>query len=176
MSGELTFVFQLPVLPAILIALLQPVFLWLLTLVPFLAGRNPIQFALSSVIGIIAFAAWLIAYPVLWYDALVGCAVLLSSNLIFLEIWALLSRGYTIGLVLTLFKAQPAHLTPAQLAEQYRGGDGIEWIMQHRLSGLIQTGIVAHENEKLRLTSFPGLPVVWLYKFAIRFLGLRRTG
>ena len=178
MTGHLSFSLSASVGAAIVLGALQPVFLWLLTLVPGLRTQNALQFLLSSIAIFFAFGLYNIAYPSAgtWTDLAVGLMILVCGNLLYLEIWALLSRGYTIGLLLTLLKSDPAGLTQDELASRYRDGDGIDWIMRHRLSGLISAGLVAREGDTLRLTDFPGLPVVQLYRIAIKVLGLRRTG
>src|SRR4051794_26312735 len=55
--------------------------------------------------------------------------------LLYLEVWALLSRGYTLALLLVLLKSA-APVPAAQIAREYRGGSGLGWIMQHRAGGL----------------------------------------
>src|SRR5260370_12756845 len=60
--------------------------------------------------------------------------ILASALIVYLEIWALLSRGYTLGLLLTLFRGEHP-MSDAQLAASYRQGEGVGWIMRHRLGG-----------------------------------------
>jgi hypothetical protein len=178
MTGHLSFSLSAPIGAAILMGALQPICLWLLTLVPALRGRNAAQFLLSSIATFTAF----ILYNILFesadagFDAAMGILILICASLLYLEAWALLSRGYTIGLLLTLLKADSRGLTRDELSSRYRGGDGIDWIMAHRLSGLISAGLVERKVDQLRLTDLPGLPVVQLYRIAIAFLGLGRTG
>src|SRR5260370_15775395 len=67
--------------------------------------------------------------------------ILASALIIYLEIWALLSRGYTLGLLLTLFRGEHP-MSDAQLAASYRQGEGVGWIMRHRLGGHLSAGLV----------------------------------
>src|SRR5262249_40177654 len=101
-------------------------------------ARNALQFLATSVIVV---ALWVIA---LCFSALRASSaaelatsfmILASALIIYLEIWALLSRGYTLGLLLTLFRGK-APMSDAQLAASYRQGEGVGWIMRHRLGGL----------------------------------------
>jgi hypothetical protein len=100
---------------------------------------------------------------------------LVSMTLAYLEVWGLLSRGYTLGVLLTLYKAQ-APLTESQIAAAYRGGDGLTWIMSHRLGGLTAARLVAVRDGAVQLTPLLGRIVAHSYRAAITVLGLRRTG
>jgi hypothetical protein len=98
-----------------------------------------------------------------------------SAVLVYLEIWGLLSRGYTLGLLTTIHQAgQP--LPAAELARRYRGGEGLEWIMRHRLAGLEAAGLVRQDGENLVLTPRLGNAVAWSYRVAVALLGLKVTG
>jgi hypothetical protein len=178
MTGYLSFSLSAPIGAAILMGALQPICLWLLTLAPALRGRNASQFLLSSITIFTAFILYNIFSESAGagLDITIGMLILIGTSLLYLEAWALLSRGYTIGLLLTLLKADSHGLTRDELSSRYRGGDGIDWIMAHRLSGLIGAGLVERKGDKLWLTAFPGLPVVQAYRIAVAILGLRRTG
>ncbi len=172
----LDFSISAPVLSALIIGFLQPVFLLVCTRIPPFAGHNAQQFLVSS---IITFALWLsfIAFfnsAMIADDILVGLMILISAAIFYLEIWALLSRGYTLGLLLTLSTAKRP-LTSAELAGHYRGGDSLSWIMQTRLGGLIGARLVRRTVDKVTLT-FTGTMIAWIYKICIVILGLRRTG
>jgi hypothetical protein len=174
--SRLDFSIAAPVISALIIGLLQPIFLLILARVPRLARHNARQFIVSS---IVTFSLWL-SFIVLSDsamaadDILVGAMILISAEIFYLEIWALLSRGYTIGLVLTLL-ASERPLTSAELASRYRDGDSLSWIMQHRLGGLIGAGLVSRGAENVTLTP-TGSIIAWIYKVCITVLGLRRTG
>jgi hypothetical protein len=58
--------------------------------------------------------------------------ILASALLVYLEIWALLTTGYTIGLLQTLFRCKRP-VTDAELAASYRhGGIGMHHAGPHR--------------------------------------------
>ena len=98
-----------------------------------------------------------------------------AALLFYLEVWSLLSRGYTLGLLLTLYRAGGS-LDDDELARRYRGGEGLSWIMRHRLAALVQSGLVQQEDGVIRLTPALGVSVVWLYKVSTAMLGLRPKG
>lgn len=181
MSGSISFGISEPILVAIIIGVLQPVFLWLATRPARLKGHNAIQFLLSSIAVVVAYTAYA-AYTAaaenaaLAVDLAIGVLLLICGNLLLLEFWALLSRGYTLGLLLTLKRAGPEGLTSEEMASNYRGGDSVDWIMRHRLEGLIGAKLVMREGDRLTLSSSLGVPVTLLYRASIAILGLRRSG
>jgi hypothetical protein len=155
----------------------QPVYLLILTRVPGLKGRNASQFALSNLATLGLWIGSLIVFngPVTAMDIVIGTMILVSAGLAYLEAWALLSRGYTLGLLLTLLQAEKP-LTDTELSCRYRSGDGLAWIMHHRVGGLVDAGLVRREGERLTLAPIRGALIASMYKLCITVLGLRRTG
>jgi hypothetical protein len=175
-TGAVDFSISTPVLSALVIGILQPAYLWAATRIPALAGRNALQFALSSATTFVLWAsALLVGGEVEGIDILVGAMILVAGAMVYLEIWALMSRGYTLGMLLTLL-ATERPLDERELARRYRGGDGLSWIMHHRVGGLIAAGLVRRDGDRLALASAAGLAVAWIYKICVTVLGLRRTG
>ena len=178
MIGPVDFSLSSTVLSALLVALLAlPVYLIVLARFPGLYGRNALQFLVSVLLMVTlwtgfvtAWSGWRRADPAEIY---VGLMILGAGSLCYLEVWALLSRGYTLGLLLTLYKANRP-LTEEELAQRYRGGQGLAWIVEHRLSGLLAAGLVRKREQTIALTSGLGVPIAWLYKFSTIVLGLRR--
>jgi hypothetical protein len=158
-------------------ALIFPGVLMVLARVPVLRARNAWQFALS--VAVLAIALGVVAW---WWegsttgtgDVVVGLMLLGSGLLVELEVWALLSRGYTLGLLLTLLNAEE-RLDARRLAQAYRGGAGLGWIMEHRLAGLDAARLIRAEDGMVRLTA-GGYVVGVLYRMAVRVLGLARSG
>ena len=156
-----------------------PLYLLIIARLPVVAGRNAVQF----LVGIfVMFALWggtTLLWPgavePVFGDIAAAFMILCGSGLFYLEAWGLLSRGYTLGLLLTLLKAGRP-LTEGELAQRYRCGEGLSWIMQHRLSGLISAGLIKNQEGVLTLTVFPGVMVARLYKISMAALGLQRTG
>jgi hypothetical protein len=155
-----------------------PVCLLLVARLPTLAGRNALQFLISVTIAIAAWVGVLLLFPAARptsaIEIIIGAMAIGSATLIYLEMWALLSRGYTLALMVTMHQFGGL-LTAAELARHYRGGEGLEWIMRHRLFGLEAAGMVQRTGDKLVLTPL-GLLAAWSYRAAIALLGLRTTG
>ncbi|MCW4116988.1 hypothetical protein NPA31_018675 [Aurantimonas sp. MSK8Z-1] len=164
---------------ALLVALALPVYLFAVARFARLARRNALQFLLSCVVmlllWIVLALVWPLARPRGVEETLVCLMILGGATLFYLEVWALLSRGYTLGVLLTLLKADRP-LAGEDIARLYKGGEGITWIMRHRLSGLIGAGLIARQGEAIALTRPRGLAIARSYGLSIVALGLGRTG
>ena len=164
---------------AFVVSLALPLYLFILARLPLLAGRNAIQFLISVVIAIAAWLCALLFVPAAWptsaADTVLGAMVIGSVVLFYLEIWALLSRGYTLGLIMTIHQSRRP-LPAEELARLYHGGEGLEWIMRHRLAGLEATGLVSRTSDQLVLTPGRGRITALCYRIAIALLGLKATG
>jgi hypothetical protein len=168
-----------PALLALVLGCGMPCYLYVAARVPSLAGRNAPQFLVAFLFMLLFWAGLdLLESRIAATDILepvVALCILGSASLFYLEIWALLSRGYTLGLLLTLYRAKKP-LSEEELAACYRSGEGISWIMKHRLSGLTAAGLVTIRDGRIVLTPILGVMVAWLYQIAMTTLGLRKTG
>jgi hypothetical protein len=175
--GHLDFAAGAGVLSSLLTTVLFPAVLAVLARLPALRNRNALQFLASSVIVV---ALWAIAVHLAGGptpsvpELATSLMILASALLVYLEAWALLSRGYTLGLLLTLFRGI-CPMTDAELAASYRQGQGLGWIMRHRLGGLIATRLMRRQGDVIVLT-LPGAIIGMLYRAAIAVLGLKVTG
>ena len=166
MIGHLDFTAGPAVVVALIAAALFPALLAALSRLPRLRARNALQFLATSVIVV---ALWVIA---LCFSALRASSaaelatsfmILASALIIYLEIWALLSRGYTLGLLLTLFRGK-APMSDAQLAASYRQGEGVGWIMRHGSAGSSPRGwcagkaIASFSREPARSSAYSTAP------------------
>jgi hypothetical protein len=177
MIGHLDFTAGAGVTAALLAAALYPSVLALLARLHRLRDRNALQFLAGT---LIIFVLWAITWRMTGAvrpsaaELVTSLMILGGALLVFLEAWVLLSRGYTLGLLLTLFRsARP--MTEAELARSYRQGQGLGWIMRHRLGGLLSTGLVRRKDDCIVLTPTGALIGV-LYRVAIAVLGLKVTG
>ena len=164
---------------ALIISAIHPLFLWLMTRIPSLKGRNPAQY-LWSVIAL--WTSWLILIlrvpsfsPEGIADVVVSLFALGGAALLYLEIWGLMSRGYTLSILIAMLDAK-GPVSPDDIARRYRGGDGLDWIMRHRLGGLEAAGLIVRDGDHITLTTPSGLFVAKLYALGIAILGLRKTG
>lgn len=163
------------VLLALIHVLLFPVYLWASSFLKLLAERHASRFlaaALASAVGWMAFAMVMHSTAV---DLVTGFCVLGGGMLFYLQVWGLLTRGYTLGILLTLLEADRP-MTAAQVSTAYRGGSGLQWIMRHRLEGLVGAGLLHRDADRLVLSGTRGVWVARLYRLCVAVLGLRRTG
>lgn len=165
------------VLAALLAAGLFPAVLAMASRLPSMRARNALQFSASSliVVGLWALALSTIAGPAPTVTTFATSFMIMAGALlVYLEAWALLSRGYTLGLLLTLYRCKTP-ISDAVLAASYRHGEGVGWIMRHRLGGLISARLVRREGDLIVLT-FTGAVLGRLYRAAIAAFGLKVTG
>lgn len=180
MIHNIDFSIAYPTKVALITCALFPFVLMIIARIPVLEGRNALQFLLS---GILTTLGWLISLGMfiqgsysnidassLWISFFLYTGVML----VYLEIWALLSRGYTLGLLLTFYKSKRP-LSSHQLASLYRGGEGLDWLIKHRFSGLLSANMITLQNNKVILT-MRGTIIAFLYKLSVCFFGLRVTG
>jgi hypothetical protein len=184
--GHLDFAADAAVLASLLAAAIFPAVLAVLARLPGLRERNALQFLASSaiVVGFWLMALHATARPatganlttpdLTTANLATSIMILASALLIYLEVWALLSRGYTIGLLLTLFHCKQP-ITDAELAARYRHGEGLGWIMRHRLGGLVSARLARRQHDLVALTP-AGVIAARLYRAAIALLGLKVAG
>jgi len=66
-------------------------------------------------------------------------------------------------------------MSDAQLAASYRQGEGVGWIMRHRLGGLLSAGLVRRQGDRVVLTP-TGTIIGIVYRAAVAALALKITG
>lgn len=143
-----------------------------------LQERHALRFLVSAIVMALA---WLVSMAALApagltpMDAVVGLCVVLGALLFYLEVWALMTRGYTLGILLTLLKTGRP-LSAQEIFDGYRDGDGLGWIMSHRLGGLCASGFIARSGDRLTLAPGRGVFIARLHRLCVAVLGLRRTG
>lgn len=105
---------------------------------------------------------------------LLGALMWAIILLLYLEIWALLSRGYTLAMLLSLLDTSTP-LSADEIARRYRGGAGLAWIMEHRAGGLEAARLIRRQGGQIRLT-VRGAVVARASLAARTMLGLSRGG
>jgi hypothetical protein len=177
--GAIDLTMPVAVMAALCSSILQPLYLLGTKHIRFLANRHGLRFLASAVTTFIFWSGTILIVPAFapstWLDIIIGAAVISGLMLFYLEIWGLLTRGYTLGILLTLLRANRP-LEAREISNSYRGGEGLEWIMRHRLAGLSATGLISVHDGKILLTPLRGVPIARIYAFCIAVLGLRRTG
>ncbi|MBI2770759.1 MAG: hypothetical protein HYX47_14125 [Burkholderiales bacterium] len=170
------FAMPAPVALAIANALLFPLWLAATSRLPSLAEKHATRFVVSAVATVVLWAVATAAAPAAGMAGwLAGLCVTLGALLFYLEVWALMTRGYTLGILLTLLKSGKP-LTAQELFDGYRDGEGLGWIMRHRLGGLCATGFIQRDGDRLTLAPGKGVFIARLQRLCAAVLGLKRTG
>ncbi len=160
------------------LCLLFPVILFFITRVNKFRGKNAQQFLVCTLITLISWLSTLILTKTIFFSnaeiITTNIFIIICALLVYLEIWGLLSRGYTIGLLLTFYKIQKP-LNEQELADSYRGGQGLAWLIDHRFRGLITAGLLRREGDYFALTK-KGAIIAFFYEKFIQLFGLRQTG
>jgi len=176
--GSLNFSLSSAEAIAFLSVLLFPMALIIIARILFFKDRNALQFFVTT-ISIFCFWVGGIIYTYFngtsLNEILSSFMIFFTSLLVYLEIWALLSRGYTLGILLTLSKSSTP-LNDKNLAQAYRQGEGLQWLIQHRFSGLFSAKLLFQEKNKICLTPFFGNCTVKIYKLFILMFNLKKTG
>ncbi len=177
--GQIDFNMPPSLLAALALAASQPAWLFAAARLPGMSGRNTLQFMLSAA-SVIVF--WSIAVtfapairPFNLAELLVCLMIFGGATLAYLQIWALLTTGYTIAILLALLKSTRP-LTEDEISNAYRSGYGLQWVMHRRVGGLIKAGLVKRDDDCLALTPGTGLAIAYVYRVSVAILGLKRTG
>ncbi len=177
--SALDFNASLPLAVASTIGVFLPLFLLPITRAPTLRSRNPLQFLLgvaaTVAIWIAVIALFPSARPVAVSEYVLCLMAIAGAALFYLEVWALMSRGYTLAVLQTLLEKQQP-LSAAEIRALYRNGDGLDWILRHRLHGMVAARIIEQHGDHFILTPVRGVIVAKLHRVAVAVLGLTRTG
>jgi hypothetical protein len=172
------FSLSLPLLGAFLIAVFVPVLLALLARVPSLRGKNTLQFTVTSVVSFVLWYGFLFTVDIKAIqraDLVLGHMLLTGALLFYMEIWALLSTGYTLA-ILSVILSHDGPMSATEIARGYRQGEGLEWVAQSRLTRLSGAGLLVLKQGSVTLTEPRGVLITYFYRFCIRVLGFSRTG
>lgn len=143
-----------------------------------LQNRNALQLSLTSMSVLFLWSIeifFLSSQNFSFNEILSSVMIFTTALLVYLEIWALLSRGYTIGILLTLRKASTP-LNDQEIAKSYRAGEGLEWLIQHRFSSLFAAKLISKNGNEILLTPVLGNFVAQIYRIFIYIFSLKKTG
>lgn len=182
----MTFASDLLPSPAVAAALISggavPLYLAVLAVVPAFRRRTGWRMAAA---GAMSLAAWMAALAsikahlppsgVSGVEWLTGLLIVASAWIAYLIFWGSITRGYTFGLLMTLYRAGRP-LSAAEFEDAYAGRRGLRYLMEKRVSGLILLGLVRRQGADLGLTSPMGVLVARSYRCLAVLFGLRRMG
>ena len=92
-----------------------------------------------------------------------GLLLLLSILIFILGLWGLLTRGYTVALLVTLYSLG-GKSTITELENTYSGGRGLKWLTTKRLNGLSNAKMIRIEKSQITIRKPLGLLIIKLYK------------
>ena len=124
-----------------------PIILFFVAKIKKTAGRNALQFLIACVITTVILFLIIAMANASMLDNLTSFLLYYSALFIYLEIWGLLSRGYTLGMLLTFYKINRP-ITIEELAKLYRGGEGLDWLIRHRFKGLAAARLIEIDKNK----------------------------
>jgi hypothetical protein len=178
MPGSIDFSMPAAVAASAAMALCFPFVLLVSARVRSLTGRHSHRFLVSALLTLGLQGALLCIPRFSPHDRLelmASICLMAGALLFYLEVWALMNRGYTLAILRTLLEAGKP-LSAEDIFRMYRAGEGLGWIMQHRIGGLCAAGLIRRESEQLTLNAGRGVMIARLYGICISVLGLARTG
>jgi hypothetical protein len=160
---------------AVLWCLATPVVLLFMRWLPLAAAQR------FNATGSIVLGSYLAV--VLWWgsqssdviSALAGLALIASALIITLGIWGLLTRGYSVAVVVALAR-RGGRASLVELAHASSGGRGLRWLTEKRLRGLQSFGIVAVSERWVTVTPGMGGTALQAYRIFRRCFPLREYG
>lgn len=151
---------QLEIIWALSLGALFPIFL----LVSKYSSLNVSRRYIASAVIVIIFYGFLCFFnssnPVV---ILAGLLLLLSILIFTLGLWGLLTRGYSVALLVTLHSLG-GNATIAELEKTYSGGRGLKWLTVKRLNGLSNAKIIKIEESQITIRKPLGPLLIKLYK------------
>lgn len=69
-----------------------------------------------------------------------------------LQLYNLAERGFSLRILIDIAEAREVALTGDQVAARYGGGRGAAWMREKRIDGLVETGLAAWRDGRLRVT------------------------
>lgn len=91
--------------------------------------------------------------PRAWLDCAFGLGA--HTALFFggwLQLYNLAERGFSLRILIDVAEAPTGTLGRDGVAARYGGGRGIEWMREKRIDGLVETGLAAWHEGRLRIT------------------------
>ena len=96
----------------------------------------------------------------------------LSFFLIFLEFYSLITRGFSISLILTI-KHNPLNNTKKKLIANY-AEKGLDWLTANRIEGLVKIKFITIKNKKYYMQKGLSLTIFNLLIFLKKFYNLQK--
>ena len=121
------------------------------------------RYVTSAAMVIFFYALLCLAKPSNYLINFSGLLLLLSILIFFLGLWGVLTRGYSVAILVSLYNVG-GKATTTELEKNYSGGRGLEWLTAKRLNGLSVAKIIKIEKDQITIRKPLGPLLIKLYK------------
>ena len=126
---------------------------------------------LGTYIFIIGF---LYVKPFFTIQCVSGLAFLISVCIFILGFWGLLTRGFSVAMLLSLEKNDGAETET--LHSGYANGMGLHWFLEKRLAGMRAIGVVVESEGSVKITPILGILALQSYRLFKKLFKLQQYG
>lgn len=96
-----------------------------------------------------------------------------SILIIYLEFYSLISRGFSINILMEIYKKEK--LSKSNLIKAYSGNRGLKWLFLNRCEGIIKLKFIILKNKKIYLTKKKiNILILNLLYFVNRLMNIKR--
>jgi len=128
--------------------------------------------ATLAIYGIIL--ALLVGPTISIQQAVLGVGAIGVSPIVTLGLWGVLTRGYSLSLLLTLLELNGTG-TRFDIERSYSGGRGLRWLMRKRLLSLERTHAITIRKDAVWLRS-EGKALLSIYRAGLKMFSLKQFG
>ena len=94
--------------------------------------------------------------------------------LFYMEFFSIVARGFTMRIITDIYLH--TRLNPEQLIQEYANGKGIEWLIDKRLQGIKDLGLINEERGQINLSSKSSFIIAYISNTYKRILKLGKGG
>ena len=94
--------------------------------------------------------------------------------LFYMEFFSIVARGFTMRIITDIYLH--TRLNPEQLIQEYANRKGIEWLIDKRLQGIKDLGLINEESGQIKLSSKNSFIIAYISNTYKRILKLGKGG
>jgi len=94
--------------------------------------------------------------------------------LFYMEFFSMIARGFSMRIITDIYLH--TRLNPNQLIQEYANGKGIEWMLDKRIKGMKDLGIIKEERGQMKLSSKLSFIIAYISIIYKRILKLGKGG
>jgi hypothetical protein len=170
-----------PIGLAFLVGLLFPAFLLVTRPIAPIAGNASLRYAAGCLLAAASWTALIVLLGLARTPGpeklhlVNGALVLLSSFVVYLGLWGLLTRGCSISMLLALARL-PTETDAQALDAAYANGRGLRWLTDKRINSLAGAGFASCDGDQVRVTRPRGALAAAFCTLIVRAIGLKNFG